>query len=104
MSHSIAGQVSAWGLFSFLISGHRLGRGLLESVFLGRRLGLHSDLRNFQSLSLKRCNMRNLVFNLRLGFVGDCSGISGGIEVRVYFFRVHHRYRLVGPVSGHLGG
>ena len=80
MSCSIAVQVSAWGLFSFLISGHRQGRGPLESVFLGRRPGLRFGLRNFQSLSLRRCNMRNLVFNLKLGFVGDCNGISGGFR------------------------
>ena len=79
MSHSIVVQVSAWGLFNFLISGHRRGRGRLESVFLGRRLGRRSDLRNFQSLSLRRCNMRNLVSNLKLGFVGGCNGIFGGI-------------------------
>ena len=75
----MAVQVSAWGFFTFLISGHRRGRGPLESVFLGRRLGLRSDLRNFQRLSLMRCNMQNLVSNLKLGFVGDCNGIFGGI-------------------------
>ena len=79
LSHRMAVQVSAWGFFSFLILGHRRGRGPLESVFLGRRLGLSSDLRIFQSLSLRRCNMRNLVPNLKLGFVGDCNGIFGGI-------------------------
>ena len=77
MSRSISVQVSAWGLFSFLISGHRQGRGPLESVFLGRHPGLRSDLRNFQSLSLRRCNMHNLVSNLKLGFVGDCNGCLG---------------------------
>ena len=53
---------------------------------------------------LGHCNRHNLVSNLTSGFSEGCSGISGGIEVRVYYFRVHHRYRLVGPVSGHLGG
>ena len=79
MSRSITVQVNAWGLFSFLISGHRQGRGPLESVFLGCRPGLRSDLRNFQRLSLMRCNMQNLVSNLRLCFVGDCNGIFGRI-------------------------
>ena len=76
----MAVQVSAWGLFSFLISGHRRGRGPLESVFLGCRLGLRSDSRSFQKLSLRRCNMRNLVSNLKLGFIGDCNGIFGGFR------------------------
>ena len=49
LSHSIAVQVSAWGLFNFLISGRCRVRGPLKVVFLGCRLARGSGLSNFSN-------------------------------------------------------